>query len=569
MNQIDFFQLMYQFCEGMIEVRALPSGQRAFFDIGDHGAIDEFCSEHQDENLFFGVGTRDGNGGTKENIVHIPAVWCDIDFKNTPREVAREKLSQFPFKPSIIIKSGGGVHAYWFLKEPAEKSDLGAIEDVNKRIAVTLGGDMAATDAARIMRVPGTTNHKYNPPRKCELIQQNDFFYSIEDFQEILPPLEAKKPDQPQGNDTEWLAKAMQGCSEGQRNATAAKLAGYWINKLPKADVLQILHAWNILNTPPLEEKEIQSILKSVARYEPEKSQKRVDISNVYDAGRMAESYLEYIKSLKQNRLQLGIKQIDTLIRGVSGGEVLTIFARAGSYKTAELQTVLQGYVQNSSLGAVFFSIEMPVAAVTERYMQMIFEEPGSEIEAMFTDNSEPEVCQRVINKFKANMKNLFIVPVKVSLSDIPAYVRLIESEHNIKIGVIGVDYLGLLDGPGHNEYEVVSRLAVGMKHTAKLLNLPVIVLSQVSRKGGNGDTEISLDMGRGSGAIEEGADFVLGLWQNDLSNQIVEHKQLICKILKNRKGPAGSSWILDLDRKTFRIGPEARPYTPPKTKRM
>jgi len=48
----------------------------------------------------------------------------------------------------------------------------------------------------------------------------------------------------------------------------------------------------------------------------------------------------------------------------------------------------------------------------------------------------------------------------------------------------------------------------------AKALNIPVVLVSQVSRKGGDGDIEISMEMGRGSGAIEEAADFVLGLWQ-------------------------------------------------------
>jgi len=164
-----FFETLFQFCEGQIELRAIPSKHRNYTEIGDHGAIDEFCQQHSHENVYFGVGTRDGNGGGKNNIVHIPALWCDIDFKQTPPEIARENLKSFPFKPTIIVKSGNGVHCYWLLSEPAEKDDIGRIEDINRRNAVALGGDLAATDAARIMRVPGTLNHKYQPPRECVL----------------------------------------------------------------------------------------------------------------------------------------------------------------------------------------------------------------------------------------------------------------------------------------------------------------------------------------------------------------------------------------------------------------
>jgi len=78
--------------------------------------------------------------------------------------------------------------------------------------------------------------------------------------------------------------------------------------------------------------------------------------------------------------------------------------------------------------------------------------------------------------------------------------------------------------------------------------------------------------MGRDSGAIEEGADFVLGLWQQpqnekntdvwaeglpDVETQI----DLICKILKNRKGPAGSTWKLELVAHAMQIGANAVPF--------
>ncbi len=135
-----------------------------------------------------------------------------------------------------------------------------------------------------------------------------------------------------------------------------------------------------------------------------------------------------------------------------------------------------------------------------------------------------------------------------MSLSDIAGYVQMIEQEKRIKVGVIGIDYLQLIDGKGINEYEVTSRLARQSKDMAKLLNIPAVLLSQVSRKGGDGEVEVSLDMGRGSGAIEEGADFVLGLWQANKGTEKDPEYDLICRILKNRKGPKGSRWKLSLD---------------------
>jgi hypothetical protein len=77
--------------------------------------------------------------------------------------------------------------------------------------------------------------------------------------------------------------------------------------------------------------------------------------------------------------------------------------------------------------------------------------------------------------------------------------------------------------------------------------------------------------MGRDSGAIEEGADFVLGLWQQAKSENNINvganalpdsdsQPDLICKILKNRKGSAGSIWTLELVAHAMQIGSNAMP---------
>ena len=192
---MSLFKELYQFSEGKVELRALPSRRQAYFEIVDQAGIDEFCQQHKHEDCYFGVATRDGAGGKKENIVHFPALWADVDFKNTPREIAWDLLKKFPFKPSAIVKSGGGAHVYFFLKEPAEKNEWRRIEDANKRIAYALSADTGATDAARILRVPGTLNHKYDPPRRVVVSTTEKFSYTIEAFLEILPPVEdARRP---------------------------------------------------------------------------------------------------------------------------------------------------------------------------------------------------------------------------------------------------------------------------------------------------------------------------------------------------------------------------------------
>jgi hypothetical protein len=235
------------------------------------------------------VATRDGKGGTKDNIIHFPALWCDADFKDIDRKDLFKRLKDFPFSPSIIVKSGGGAHLYWQLDEPVDKGDISKIEECNRRIAQHFGGDMNATDAARILRVPGTKNRKYKPARDVKVSQIDQFFYILDDFLDILPEVKSNQSlsKNTNGNPQGWLLEALKGVAEHNpgRDKTGVKIAGYFIDKLSYRDVLTVLLAWNERNSPPMEEQAVRRIVRSVYRYkktseaQDETQRERVTIS--------------------------------------------------------------------------------------------------------------------------------------------------------------------------------------------------------------------------------------------------------------------------------------------------
>jgi hypothetical protein len=107
--------------------------------------------------------TTDGFGG-KQAIAgsHLAYIECDT-------RSAAEALTDFPHPPTMAIASGtpGHLHAYWHL-DHCESNE--AIERANRRLAAHLGGDLASVDIARILRPPGTLNHKHHPPRPVGLL---------------------------------------------------------------------------------------------------------------------------------------------------------------------------------------------------------------------------------------------------------------------------------------------------------------------------------------------------------------------------------------------------------------
>lgn len=83
-------------------------------------------------------------------------------------------LGRFAVPPSIVVASGGitaagrdKLHAHWCLREPVGPAEL---VDAKRRLALALGSDRAVCDAARIMRIPGTRNHKTDPSRPVRLL---------------------------------------------------------------------------------------------------------------------------------------------------------------------------------------------------------------------------------------------------------------------------------------------------------------------------------------------------------------------------------------------------------------
>ncbi|HML23756.1 MAG TPA: primase C-terminal domain-containing protein [Aggregatilinea sp.] len=116
--------------------------------------------------VFFAPCLRSEKKGSAEAAALVPALWVDIDCDDDPakRSSALETLHTFDPKPSIIIDSGGGWHAYWLLEEPFVLRDDAAREQITNTLHglfAAVGGDAEyAKSVASLMRLPGSVNTK-------------------------------------------------------------------------------------------------------------------------------------------------------------------------------------------------------------------------------------------------------------------------------------------------------------------------------------------------------------------------------------------------------------------------
>lgn len=246
--------------EGFIDLRALPSKRQTFIRPSDIEAVQRFIITNGDQDLYFGVATRKSSGdGSLVNCGELYAIFVDIDFKTISEADARATLERFPLKPSIVVASGGGLHIYFMLKEPLDlQQEADRAKGLLRRLALSLDGDLAPAEPARILRVPGTLNYKYTPPRRVLVEVFNpDRAYNVCDFDDMLP----EEPE-PMTNGNGRGFTVGEKIKDGERNTTLYKLARSMKAKgLSGAAILAALRAENQAKCePPLPDTEVEKI---------------------------------------------------------------------------------------------------------------------------------------------------------------------------------------------------------------------------------------------------------------------------------------------------------------------
>lgn len=151
---------------------------QSFHPVRDIAAIEAIGDRAAPQaDVYVGVAPRTRREGTRAAIEHLHVLWADVDGD-------REQLRAFRPLPSIVVSSGAGMHAYWALRDPIGPDQA---EAANRRLALAVDGDPRCVDAARILRLPGTLNHKTQPPRPVRLLRCEVEIFTVDDVVGKLP----------------------------------------------------------------------------------------------------------------------------------------------------------------------------------------------------------------------------------------------------------------------------------------------------------------------------------------------------------------------------------------------
>jgi replicative DNA helicase len=208
-----------------------------------------------------------------------------------------------------------------------------------------------------------------------------------------------------------------------------------------------------------------------------------------------------------------GLANLDKITGGFQKGALYVIAARPGMGKTAFALGIAKTPAFEFKRGVAFFSLEMTA-------MELVGRVASSESEVSATKINQRNITHAELTAIGGRCHRLLEAPLFIDdtpalrVIDLKAKARRLVYEHNVEL--IIVDYLQLMHGEekGNREQEI-SYISRSMKTLAKELSVPVIALSQLSRKvEERTDKRPMLSDLRESGAIEQDADVVAFLFR-------------------------------------------------------
>jgi replicative DNA helicase len=237
-----------------------------------------------------------------------------------------------------------------------------------------------------------------------------------------------------------------------------------------------------------------------------------------------------------------GFVDLDEMTSGLQPGDLIIVAARPSMGKTALVLNVAQHVGTKTDKTVGFFSLEM---SKEQLFLRMLTSEAaidGHRLRTGFIGENDWGRLSHALGTLSEARVFIDDTP-GIGVLEMRAKARRLMLEHALDLVI--VDYIQLMQGRGRFENRTLELGAIsrGLKGLAKELNVPIIVLSQLSRAPeSRSDHRPMLSDLRESGALEQDADVVALLFRPDMYPDVKEEDRGTAElhIAKQRNGPTG-----------------------------
>lgn len=219
--------------------------------------------------------------------------------------------------------------------------------------------------------------------------------------------------------------------------------------------------------------------------------------------------------------LRTGLEALDSIVPGFYPGELVLLGGRPSMGKSA-VASCIATRAARAGKGVCIASLEMTPESLAMRIVSEATADHGEGVSyASMRKGDLTEAQVRTVLDVTANdlagLPIQFLPPSYRDIGAIYAGVKQVQRRLSGNLGLVIVDYLGLIRGDGKSRYEEITNISIALKGLALQLNVPVLALSQLSRAvESRDDKRPQLSDLRESGQLEQDADTVLFCYRDE-----------------------------------------------------
>ena len=340
---------------------------------------------------------------------------------------------------------------------------------------------------------------------------------------------------------------------------TAANIQYYAKIVKEKAILRKLIQTSTEIITQSYEDRgDVEVFLDEAERSIFEISEKRVRPSFYPIREIVKESFVTIEKLFKKKEAVTGVasgfKELDRMTAGFQPSDLIIIAGRPSMGKTAFCLDVAEYAAIYNKIPVAIFSLEMSKEQLVIRMLCSQANVEGTRLRTGYLNESDwPKLT---IAAGSLSESPIYIDDTAaLSVLEMRAKARRLKADHGL--GMVIVDYLQLMKGRARVEsrQQEISEISRSLKALAKELNIPVIAVSQLSRKTEErtGNRPQLSDL-RESGAIEQDADLILFIYRDEVYNRDPDNPnrgKAEVIIGKQRNGPIGKIDLAFLDKFT------------------
>ena len=244
-----------------------------------------------------------------------------------------------------------------------------------------------------------------------------------------------------------------------------------------------------------------------------------------------------------------GFSELDHKLGGLKPEQLIILASRPSVGKSAICLNMLYDMCFKQKKKAMLFSLEMSAKQIMTRVYAMATEIDHYTLrtgQAMKSPNLRQKVEEFASECKTTNNLSIYDGAI-VSLQDIRS--EAIKMKELKGLDIIVIDYLQLMHTPkAERREQEIAKLTRGLKILARELEMPIMVLSQLSRMSEQTNARPQLHNLRESGAIEQDADIVLFLHRTNEDGVMGADKNIELITAKNRDGACGIDELLFKD---------------------